>query len=149
MERGTKTIINSMIGVGFLTLIIGTPHLLNSLASPEPIREPGFVTRIIDGDTFELSTGEKVRLICVNTPEQDEDGYQEAKDFLRTRIANKTVLIEKDVSEHDKFRRLLRYVYLNESGEIHFINRELVQRGFAEVKRYKPNTRRCDEIALS
>ena len=128
-----------MIVIGAIVLV---PHLLVKNTTSES----GFAVRIIDGDTFELFTGEKVRLICVNTPERDEEGYGEAKNFLTTLVMNKTVLLEKDVSERDKFGRLLRYVYLNESWELIFLNKMLVQQGFAEVKRYTPDTQRCDEI---
>ena len=104
------------------------------------------VTRIIDGDTFELGNGDKVRLICVNTPEKGEDGYEEAKDYLSSLILNKTVILEKDVSDTDQYNRLLRYVYVNEDNKEIFINKELVKSGFAKVARYKPDVRRCDEI---
>ncbi len=51
--------------------------------------EKYFVTSIIDGDTIELSTGERVRLICIDTPEINEDGYEEAKNYLTEQILNK------------------------------------------------------------
>jgi len=105
------------------------------------------VIRIIDGDTFELSTGQKVRLICIDTPETGEPGAQEATDFLTELILNKEVRLEKDISETDRYGRLLRYVWVNVTNnqEI-FVNQELVQQGYAEVMRYEDDTARCDEI---
>ena len=104
------------------------------------------VSRVIDGDTFELEDGEKVRLICVDTPEKGEKGYEEAKEFLANLTLGKIVRLEKDVSENDVYGRLLRYVYINENGKEVFVNRELVQKGYASVFRYGNDTKRCDDI---
>mgnify|MGYP006299448767 CR=1 FL=1 len=106
--------------------------------------EIGKVTRVIDGDTFEISSGEIVRLICIDAPESDEEGYLEAKIFLQDLILGKRVRLEKDVSETDKYKRLLRYAYLVE--EDIFINKFLVDKGYAEVKRVKPDTKLCNSI---
>ncbi len=84
------------------------------------------VSRIIDGDTIVLNTDERVRLICIDTPEQGEAGYQEAKDYLTSLVLGKSVLLEKDVSEIDMYGRLLRYVYLEDL----FVNGELVKKWF-------------------
>ncbi len=100
------------------------------------------VSRVIDGDTLELSSGEKVRLICIDTPEQGEKGYEEATQYLEELTLNKIVRLEKDVSEVDKYDRLLRYVYVGDT----FVNKELVQEGYAEVFRYGEDTKRCGEI---
>jgi endonuclease YncB( thermonuclease family) len=74
------------------------------------------VTRIIDGDTFEISSGEKIRLLCVDTPEENQEGYEEAKQFLSDLILNKQVRFESDKQDKDNYRILLRYVYVNQSG---------------------------------
>lgn len=105
------------------------------------------VLEIIDGDTFKLGNGEIVRLICVDAPEKGKEGYEEAKEFLSFLILNKEVRMEKDVSDKDEYGRLLRYAYVNDSynGEI-FVNREIVQQGYAEVFRYGNDTSKCGEI---
>ena len=43
----------------------------------------GQITRVIDGDTL-LIDQTTIRLSLVNSPERDEPGYQEAKDFAST-----------------------------------------------------------------
>jgi len=108
-------------------------------------------SRIIDGDTFESSSGETVRLICVDTPEQNKKGYEEAKQFLSNLILNKQVRLEKDVSDKDEYGRLLRYVYFNFSipsyeKEI-FINKEIVKQSYGVLFPYGNDTKRCNEIA--
>ena len=49
---------------------------IEPLANPIPLEEPEkdtfLVTRVIDGDTIEIETGERVRLTCIDTPETYE-----------------------------------------------------------------------------
>jgi micrococcal nuclease len=87
------------------------------------------VTRIIDGDTFETETGEKVRLIGINAPEISDIFGQEAKQYLSDLIVNKTVDLQSDnISNNlDRYQRLLRYVVLDGVD----INKKMVSDGFA------------------
>lgn len=104
------------------------------------------VIRVIDGDTFEIYSGDKVRLICVDTPELGDAGSYESKEFLEDLILDKEVRMEKDVSETDKYGRLLRYVYVNSSvGEL-FVNKEIVRQGYGEVFEYGDDVKLCGEI---
>jgi len=108
-----------------------------------------FVSNVIDGDTFELANGDKVRLICVDAPELGKAGANDSKTFLEILILNKDVRLEKDLEDKDSYGRLLRYVYVNDSfneGNEIFVNKELVREGYASVFRYENDTRRCDEI---
>src|SRR3989344_5948521 len=59
------------------------------------------VKRVIDGDTLELDNGNKVRLICIDTPEIGQPYFQEAKSYLESLVLNKKILLEKDISETD------------------------------------------------
>ena len=104
--------------------------------------ETGFVTRVIDGDTFELSDGYKVRLICINTPEKGQPYYQEAKESLTTLVLNKQVLLEKDERNTDRYGRLLRYARSTEDK--HLYNQNLIEQGLAKVYRIKPDEKYCD-----
>ncbi|MDO8460605.1 MAG: thermonuclease family protein [Nanoarchaeota archaeon] len=107
------------------------------------------VKRVIDGDTFELYNGGIVRLICVDTPEKGKKGYEEAKEFLESLILYKEVVLEKDISEIDNYGRLLRYVYLNDSGRVVFVNKEIVQQRYGGAFAYGNDTSKCKEIELS
>ena len=40
------------------------------------------VTNIVDGDTFDIATGERIRLADVDAPEYYERGYSQATDYL-------------------------------------------------------------------
>ena len=107
-------------------------------SQPEPLT----VSRVIDGDTIQLNNGERVRLICIDAQETGEPGFEVAKDYLTNLILNKSIHLEKDVSETDRYGRLLRYVYLDDI----FVNGDLVKKGYARAYRYPPDTKLCDEI---
>jgi len=99
------------------------------------------VTRIIDGDTIELETGEKLRYIGIDTPETVDPRRgvecfgKEANEKNKELVLGKEVRLEKDVSDTDRYDRLLRYVYVDNT----FINLELVRLGYASASSYPPD----------
>jgi micrococcal nuclease len=105
--------------------------------------ETAKVTRIIDGDTIEVSLNgktEKVRLIGVNTPEEGRPYFDEATAKTKELCYEKEVVLKKDVSERDRYGRLLRYVYI---GNL-FLNSELVKQGYANSATYPPDVKYSD-----
>jgi micrococcal nuclease len=103
-------------------------------------------TRVIDGDTIEVNISgiiHKVRYIGIDTPELDDTRpefralAQEATRYNRELVEGKTIRLEQDVSETDRYGRLLRYVYV----EGIFVNAELVIEGLAWAKSYPPDTK--------
>jgi len=102
--------------------------------------ETATVTRVIDGDTIVIDTGQKVRYIGIDTPEvypQAEPYGKEAWEVNRHLVDGKPVRLERDVSDTDRYGRLLRYVYVDEI----FVNAELVRLGLARAQAYPPDTR--------
>jgi len=87
------------------------------------------IVRVVDGDTVVIQGGEYVRYIGIDTPEKGEPFYEEATACNRGLIEGKTVRLETDVTNRDRYDRLLRYVYV---GDL-FVNLELVRQGYAEV----------------
>lgn len=102
------------------------------------------VTRVIDGDTIELETGSKVRYIGMDTPETvDPDKPvqcfgKEASERNKELVEGKRVQLVKDISETDRYGRLLRYVYLPDGT---MVNLELVQEGYARVETIPPDVK--------
>ncbi len=102
------------------------------------------VARVVDGDTIELETGEKVRYIGVNTPETVspkklvECYGKEASNKNKELVAGQKVRLIKDVSQTDRYGRLLRYVYLEDGT---FINLKLVQEGYAYADTFPPDVK--------
>ena len=70
------------------------------------------VSKIIDGDTFSILDGPKVRLIGINAPEEGACYFASSTDYLKSLIENKKVKLEKDISGTDEYGRLLRYAIL-------------------------------------
>ena len=110
----------------------------------EPIPQ-NQVVRIIDGDTFKTASGEIIRLLCIDTPEKNKEGYEEAKNYLEELIINKEVILEADIQDKDKYSRSLRYVYLEEL----FINKEIYKAGHAKIMSIPPSNSLCEEITSS
>lgn len=106
-----------------------------------------FVTRVIDGDTIEIEGKIKVRYIGINTPEiyHDTTGKKTGEQcfanesFLENKklVEGKTITLVRDVSDKDRYGRLLRYVYI----ENLFVNDYLITNGFAKIMTIKPDVK--------
>ena len=79
-------------------------------------------------------------MIGIDAPEPGAPGAAAASDLLRELIEGQEVTLTLDVSDRDRFDRLLRYVWL---GDI-MINEELVLAGVATARRYPPDTAYAD-----
>ncbi len=95
------------------------------------------VVRVVDGDTIVVNIqgrDYKVRYIGMDTPETVHPFKpvqyfgKEACEKNRELVDGKTVRLEKDVSETDKYGRLLRYIWVD---NITMVNAELVRLGYA------------------
>ena len=111
-------------------------------------RQSAKVIRVIDGDAIEIEDGQKVRYIGIDTPETVHPDKavqcfgQEATDKNRKLVESKTVELEKDISETDKYGRLLRYVYVEDV----FVNDYLVREGYAHASSYPPDVKYQDQF---
>jgi micrococcal nuclease len=124
--------------------------------APEPTFGPigqtteATVVRITDGDTIVVAYGGKeykVRYIGMDTPETVDPNSPiqwmgpQATAANAALVEGKTVFLEKDVSEVDRFDRLLRYVWLTNGTAWTLVNLELVRQGVASAKSYPPDTK--------
>ncbi len=104
------------------------------------------VTRVIDGDTIEIEGGQRVRYIGIDTPETVDPRKsvqcygQEASNKNKELVSGKRVRLEKDISNTDKYGRLLRYIYIGDE----FINNTLVLQGYAVSSSYPPDVKYQD-----
>ena len=106
------------------------------------------VIRAVDGDTIEIEGGEKVRYIGIDTPETVDPRKPvqcfgvEASKKNKELVEGKMVRLEKDITDRDKYNRLLRYIYVGDT----FINLELVKQGFAYSYSYPPDIKHQDQF---
>lgn len=142
------TLINQLIEVKKPTLNISptpTQIISSSTSSAQLIK----VSKVIDGDTIQLENGQTVRYIGIDTPELHHPKKKlqcfgkEAKEKNKELVEGKLVKLEKDISETDRYWRLLRYVFVpttaSPSGE--FVNEILVREGYAYAATFPPDVK--------
>ncbi|MCA9390109.1 thermonuclease family protein [candidate division WWE3 bacterium] len=137
-----KKFISLAFSFGILALLTAlltlTSPVENNPTATAPDNGTFFVTRIIDGDTIEVNGKYKVRYIGIDAPEMSSpiECYAEAATQENSRLVlGKQIEMQKDVSETDRYGRLLRYVYVDGIS----INESLVKNGFALATPYPPD----------
>lgn len=140
-------VINILI---LLLFLIGCSGCANK-KKKSPDKELFAVTEVIDGDTFRLQNGEKVRLLGIDTPEKydseklnrdsETSGRDKktiiklgtiAADYAKKLAEGKKVYLEKEPGgdDRDRYGRLLRYVYFEDGT---FVNAKIIKDGYANV----------------
>ena len=122
------------------------------------------IGRVIDGDTIELTDGRLVRYIGIDTPEMrrrarpgdrewrsgegdawvldPEPFAQAATDANRQLVDGGPIRLEYDVQTHDRFGRLLAYVYVTpDGGSEVMVNAELLNAGMAQTLTIPPDVK--------
>jgi len=139
----------SLAALGVTLLIINFSKQVNlTCQSYDKSRHQYAVRYAVDGDTVELSNGDKVRYIGIDTPEiRERKGSEwiykpmpyaeEAREFNKMLVEGKSVSLEYDVQKKDKYNRDLAYVYIGDK----MVNMEMVKQGFAMIYTYPPNVR--------
>ena len=120
-----------------------------STITPGPGQELARVVEVVDGDTIRVKMNGRiytVRYIGIDTPELHHPNKpveyfaKEAYEANRKLVEGKTVILEKDISETDRYGRLLRYVYV---GDV-FVNAYLVEQGYAKVATFPPDVKHAE-----
>ncbi len=102
------------------------------------------VGKIYDGDTFQTRSGERIRLLGINTPEVAHPSSpaqpmgKEATRALRKLISGKVVRLAFDEQRRDIYKRTLAQVYLR-NGD--WVNAKMIDLGMAHVYSFTPNLR--------
>ena len=118
------------------------------------------VIKVVDGDTLKVRMAdgmiEKVRLIGIDCPESvHPDAFRNSKEgFYASRFTQSlvtfgdVVYLQKDISDRDKYDRLLRYVWLEytedfddeEEAKNKMLNAMILINGSARISTYEPDT---------
>lgn len=146
------------VGLIFLMLVLaacnGTseaPASSSSSSSEDENRIPVKLIKHVDGDTTKFKVEgkkETVRYLLIDTPEtvhpknEVEPLGPEASDFVKKMLTQADrIELELDVSERDKYGRLLAYVYADGKS----VQEELLKNGLARVAYvYQPNVKYVD-----
>lgn len=115
--------------------------------------EKYLVTKVIDGDTVELNTGERVRYLAVDAPELDQQFGLASLEANRRLVLHKEVKLEYDNVIFDNYGRLLAYVWIDNI----LVNEKLVEEGYVRVSyiptmekpRYLDRLKKAEERARS
>ena len=131
------------------------------------LTEKATVTYVYDGDTLKVTIGgrsEVVRLIGVDAPE-NHDNERLRQQALSASVSVKGMLdfgdrsaravrdlapqgtiveLEYDATKHDKFNRLLAYVYLPDKS---MLNKRILELGYAKLLIVPPNTRHLMDLS--
>lgn len=90
------------------------------------------VTKFVDGDTIDVSTGETVRFIGIDTPERGQCGYKDATAALKKLVDGKPVVLAGGARDNaDRYGRILRYVSVDGKD----VGLEMIEGGWA-IARY-------------
>lgn len=128
-----------MIKLFILILIL---ILVVSFASAKTVTHTGTVTRVIDGDTLDLSTPNgtiRVRLHGIDAPESRQPHGKKSRQYLRDLIHGKTITVIS--SSKDRHNRVVgKVLFKTESGRTVNVNELMVAEGNAWwSKAYAPN----------
>src|SRR5688500_1740536 len=118
--------------------------------------EPAALISVSDGDTIRVDIGGQIETVClilIDTPETRDPNNPpecygaEATAFLEGLLSRGSGLyLETDVSERDRFGRLLRYVWLERGDEVYLVNEAMVRAGYAAQSTFPPDVKYEERI---
>jgi micrococcal nuclease len=128
-------------------LVLG---LTAALVSCAPSGLPGqqtsdcVVARISDGDSFRCQDGRRIRLIGIDTPEQQQRPYgaQSYSALLRMAPPGTALKLESDVGSADRYGRVLAYAW----KDTVLVNEAMVKDGWAVQYTVPPNVRYAERF---
>lgn len=114
---------NCLIRSAFLTLLAAAPVAALPVVT---------ISSCYDGDTCRTSTGEKIRLACIDTPElrgrrADPVPAKAARDHLRSLVVGRRVGLRRITT--DRYGRTVGELFLNGSN----VQQRMVASGHADI----------------
>ena len=124
------------------------------LGEPTGVLDEATLVRVLDGDTIRVLVNgveEWVRYIGINTPELYPGGPETPAPFAQAAteanislLSGGRLVLEKDISERDRFGRLLRNIWIEQDGSWMLVNLQLVADGYARVSTFPPDVKYVD-----
>ncbi len=126
LSKRIKAAILAAVAIAVFWLLAQFVHPLLAATSDDNV----IVTKIVDGDTVIIEGGSSVRLLGIDADERGHPCYQPALARLEELILNKQVRLESDSLDKDKYKRYLRWIWLDDT----LINEQLVSEGLAVAR---------------
>jgi micrococcal nuclease len=118
----------------FVVIILLTRFVAEIGEDPTPA-DRFKVIRVLDGDTVELSGGDRLRLLGIDCPEKGEKFYDSATAFLSSLVLGQTLEVDFSFRRRDGYGRLLGYIYANKT----FINEAILRTGLGHLYLFEDN----------
>lgn len=125
-----------------IALLVVSYRLVEQTGHDKQVGDRFTVTRVLDGDTADLTGGDRLRLLGIDTPEAGERFHDEAKAMLAKLSVDQPCRIEHGGDRRDKYGRLLGYLYVDTV----FVNRKMVAAGLAYVYLFKNSDLKQSQI---
>jgi len=118
-----------------LILLLVLVRFVGEIGPERTAGERFMVARVIDGDTVELTDGEKVRLLGIDTPERGDPFYDSARVILESLVAGRALEAEYAKRRRDSYGRILAFLFADTT----FVNAALLRSGLATVYLFEDN----------
>lgn len=130
MDKKQYLIIFSIIIVSLFSFALLDSNLYSNREEQDDIELEGIVNYVVDGDTLDINDI-RVRLALVDTPERGQDGYKEAREFVKNLCLNKKgeVDIDDDQRRGDRYGREIGVVYCDGIN----VNKVLVENNLTKI----------------
>ena len=137
------------IRIGFLVFFVG----LVAVADAGQTRS-GTVLKVFDGDTVELTSGEIIRLLGIDSPESNSRNrqilsqpfYRQARDALVALVDKKRVVLTESARLVGPYGRTLAYLHLPDGTDVQL---KMLQGGYAMMTAYPPDLGHLDNYAAA
>ncbi len=147
----TRCRIRHRIRCGFLFCCLGFALGIAFTAHADSTRL-GTVKKVFDGDTVELVSGERVRLLGIDTPEGNLNNkkisaqpfYLESRKALMALVNKKRITLRTSETLFDRYGRTLAYLYLPDGTDVQL---KMLRGGYAMMTSYPPNLGHLEKYA--
>lgn len=154
IQHTIRNLLTIILLIGTIYILLGTqqiqiPAYAGDLSSPSSITyfqstssfHDAFVTKVIDGDSIIIDSGEEIRYIGIDTAEivSPNEKFQCFGDVARIYneelVLGKTITIQQEISDTDTAGRSLRHVYVDNQ----LVSILLLEQGLARTYSVPPD----------
>jgi len=130
LNKNEYFIIFSIFIVSLFSFALLVSNLYSNQEEQDDIELEGIVNYVIDGDTLDINDI-RIRLALVDTPERGQDGYKEAREFVKNLCLNKKGEVDIDDGQRrgDRYGREIGVVYCDGIN----VNKELVENNLTKI----------------